>query len=167
MRRWTLCAAVAAAACMLIVSQPAFAGGGFAHSVGNVVANNVGPSTTAPVMNSGLYPMPVQTVPPRIGGTYITNPAFYPHEYMYAHQHHYLAPPFYYVRHSGPFAFLKHHKKDECGCCEDPCPRCGCCHCNGHCKLRGTEVIVKYKTKRHWWKTLFVGPRSCHGHYKY
>jgi len=165
MPRWTIC--TVAAAFILTAAQAAYAGGGFTHGVGNVVGTNVGPSTTAPVLNAGLYPMPVQNVPPRIGGTYITNPAFYPHEYLYAHQHHYLAPPFYYVKHSGPFSFLKHHHKnkcgyceDECGYCEDACPRCGSPGCNGKCKLRGTEVVVKYKSRRHWFKTLFLPPRS-------
>ncbi len=159
MTRLTFGTAVTAAVLLMAVSQTATAGDGFTHGAGNVVGVNVGPSTTSPVMNAGLYPMPVQTVPARIGGTYITNPAFYPHEYLYAHQHHYLAPPFYHVPHSGPFAFLKGHHKDDCGYCEDACPRCGHAGCNGKCKLRGTEVVVKYKSKRNWFKTLFSPPR--------
>jgi len=145
----------------------------------------MGPSTTSPVLNAGLYPMPVQTVPPRIGGTYITNPAFYPHEYLYAHEHHYLAPPFYRTRMWDSHNHWKHYHKDrrgpysELGCphggCYDDCPG-GCpgdcyggCHgggffsrlrnCFNPVVQRGTEVSVKYKSKRHLFMTKFLPPR--------
>lgn len=156
MTRRMLCTALAGIALSLIASQSAFAGEFFRHGGGSC-PNGLCPSTTSPVTNAGMYPMPVQNVPPGLGGTYITNPAFYPHEYLYAHQHRYLAPPFYHVR-GGLFGFL-HKSRSNNGCCEDACPRCGSGDCKGNCKIRGTEIIVKYKTKRSWFRTHFISPR--------
>lgn len=156
MTRRMMCAALAGVALTMIVSQAAQAGDIFYSDKGY----NGGPGMTAPVMNAGLYPMPVQTVPRRMGGTYITNPAFYPHEYLYAHEHHYLAPPFYYKHKTGPFGLPGKHLRNRCNdeCGEDVCPRCGMSGCKGHCKLKGTEIIVKYKRKRSIFKTLFLPP---------
>ncbi len=157
MIRKTLCAALAGVAVTLIVSQAAQAGDIFYTDKGYTG----GPGTTSPVLNAGLYPMPVQTVPPRIGGTYITNPAFYPHEYLYAHEHHYLAPPFYYKHKAGLFGLPRHRHgscDDECG--DEVCPGAGGHFgSDAHRKLRGTEVIVKYKTHRSIFHTLFIPPK--------
>jgi len=146
MKRRVLFIALVGVAISLIASQSSSANDGSGYFAGG---------TTAPVMNAGLYPMPVQTVPPRIGGTFITNPALYPHEFLYAHQHHYLAPPFYHIRKSHPFSFFSKHKGD---CCE-ACSRCGSCDCNGNCILRGTEITVRYRSKRSWFHTHFLPPR--------
>jgi hypothetical protein len=151
MIRRVLCIALVGVAVSLIAAQSSSANDGSGYFGGGV-------STTAPVTNAGLYPMPTQNVPPRMGGTYITNPALYPHEFLYAHQHHYLAPPFHHVRKTHPLGFLSKFKKSKDGCCE-ACQRCGSCDCNGNCTLRGTEIIVRYKSRRNWLHTLFLQPR--------
>ena len=81
-----------------------------------------------PYLTSSLYPSPVPYVPREVGYTVITNQAFAPHEYLYAHQYRALYPPYYY-------------KKSIGSCCipfvPQPC-------------LKGTMVTVKYKTSLPW-----------------
>lgn len=92
----------------------------------------------APVMHGGpagyarldaaLYPSPRQDIPAYVGSTMITNPAFDPHEMLYAHRYRGLYGPFYHKTHRSwvmtPFGICKNEKR----------------------VLVGTEVRVNYKS---------------------
>jgi len=92
-------------------------------------ADKPAPPKQYPHLAAPLYPAPVQTVPPGIGGVVYTNPAFAPHELLYAHTYKALYPPYYY-KVSGlwwwtPFGMESHD----------------------NWKLQGTLVKVKYWTR--------------------
>jgi hypothetical protein len=94
-----------------------------------------------PYLTSSLYPSPVPYVPREVGYTVITNPAFAPHEYLYAHQYRALYPPYYY-------------KKCGCSSCCIPFLPQPC--------LRGTMVTVKYKTCLPWtYHPPWQATRTC------
>ncbi|MEM1063045.1 MAG: hypothetical protein AAGJ97_12025, partial [Planctomycetota bacterium] len=88
-------------------------------------------------LNAPLNPTPRADVPVQMGGTYITNQAFAPHEMLYAHDYKALYPPYYHrVRGNWvvtPFGV----KSDE------------------RWELQGTQVTVKYRSKIPFW-TGFV-----------
>ena len=79
-----------------------------------------------PYLNAPMYSCPRQDVPYQMGGTYITNQAFYPQEMMHAHEYKAMYPPFYYRAHGGwivtPFGVHSHEAWE----------------------LQGTVVKVKY-----------------------
>ncbi len=137
-----------------------------ALAVGSQSARAQDVNLTSPVTTAGLYPSPVQRVPAGVGGTYVTNPAFYPHEMTYAHEHHYLAPPFYYVPNDLPFNRRQSGLqrfwsfwKGECQTADCRiCTKCQSDCCHGDCHLRGTEIIVKYHSRRRVRCTLFHPP---------
>jgi len=80
-------------------------------------------------LNAPLYPSPRQDIPIQVGGTRITNPAFAPHEYLYAHDYNALYGPFYHRARGHwvitPWGVRTREKWD----------------------LVGTEVKVKYRSK--------------------
>ena len=83
---------------------------------------------TYPQTGASLYPSPLPNVPYQVGGTAITNQAFYPHEMLYTHKYKDLYGPYYY-RVNGtwdmtPFGMWSH---------ED-------------WKVEGTEVEVEYRS---------------------
>lgn len=49
-----------------------------------------------PQTGAAMYPSPVPNVPHQIGGTAITNQAFYPQELLYPHSYRSMYAPFYY-----------------------------------------------------------------------
>ena len=79
-------------------------------------------------VEAALYPSPQPGIPFHVGSTMITNPAFDPHEMLYAHRYRGLYGPFYHktCRHwiLTPFGICKSEKRI----------------------LMGTEVRVNYKT---------------------
>ena len=79
-------------------------------------------------VDAALYPSPQPGIPFHVGSTMITNPAFDPHEMLYAHRYRGLYGPFYHktCRHwiLTPFGICKSEKRI----------------------LMGTEVRVNYKT---------------------
>ena len=81
-----------------------------------------------PQTGASLYPAPHPGIPHQVGGIAIENPAFHPHEMLYAHQYKAMYPPYYYKVNGGwmvtPFGVWSH---------ED-------------WKLQGTTVDVKYKS---------------------
>jgi hypothetical protein len=83
-------------------------------------------SPAYPPISAALYPCPKPDVPHEVGRTMITNPAFAPHEMLYAHKYRALYPPYYY------------------------CNKCGlsCLPFIPKHPLRGTEVTVKYRSCR-------------------
>lgn len=81
-----------------------------------------------PPIQASLYPCPKQDVPREVGWTQITTPAFAPHEMLYPHTYRALYPPYYY--------------KKKCGLeCLPFFPKC---------KLKGTEVTIRYKSCCGW-----------------
>lgn len=82
-----------------------------------------------PQLDAALYPSPVPGIPAQIGGTSISNPAFHPHEMLYAHEYRALYAPFYYEVKGEwvvtPFGVWTQE----------------------NWKLRGTEVKVKYRNR--------------------
>ena len=80
-------------------------------------------------LNAPLYPSPRQDIPIQVGGTMITNPAFAPHEYLYAHDYNALYGPFYHRARGGwvitPWGVRTNERWD----------------------LVGTQVKVKYRSK--------------------
>ncbi|MEM9701961.1 MAG: hypothetical protein AAF907_05915 [Planctomycetota bacterium] len=80
-------------------------------------------------LNAPLYPSPRQDIPVQVGGTMITNPAFAPHEYLYAHDYNALYGPFYHRARGHwvitPWGVRTREKWD----------------------LVGTEVKVKYRSR--------------------
>lgn len=80
-------------------------------------------------LGAPLYPSPRQDIPIQVGGTMITNPAFAPHEYLYAHDYKALYGPFYHRARGTwtitPWGVRTREKWD----------------------LVGTEVKVKYRSK--------------------
>ncbi|NNJ26954.1 hypothetical protein [Alienimonas chondri] len=80
-------------------------------------------------LNAPLYPSPRQDIPIQVGGTMITNPAFAPHEYLYAHDYNALYGPFYHrARGTWKITPWGVRTKEEWD-------------------LVGTEVKVKYRSK--------------------
>ncbi len=81
-----------------------------------------------PQTGAALYPAPRPGIPHQVGGIAIENPAFHPHEMLYAHRYTAMYPPYYYKVNGGwmvtPFGVWSH---------ED-------------WKLQGTTVDVKYKS---------------------
>ncbi|MDB5389061.1 MAG: hypothetical protein JWM11_4707 [Planctomycetaceae bacterium] len=79
-------------------------------------------------LDSALYPSPRQDIPPYVGSTMITNPAFDPHEMLYAHRYRGLYGPFYHKTYRSwvmtPFGICKSEKR----------------------VLVGTEVRVNYRS---------------------
>ena len=79
-------------------------------------------------VDAALYPSPQPGIPPYVGQTMITNPAFDPHEMLYAHRYRGLYGPFYHKTHRHwiltPFGICKSEKRI----------------------LMGTEVRVNYKS---------------------
>ncbi|MFH5806197.1 hypothetical protein [Alienimonas sp. DA493] len=80
-------------------------------------------------LNAPLYPSPRQDIPIQMGGTMITNPAYAPHEYLYAHDYNALYGPFYHRARGEwvvtPWGVRNREKWD----------------------LVGTEVKVRYRSK--------------------
>lgn len=90
-----------------------------------------------PQTNAALYPSPVPTVPIQAGATAITNQAFHPHEFLYPHEYRAIYPPYYYkVRGSWFVTPFGVWSKDRW-------------------ELQGTEVKVKYSSKRPGLGSLF------------
>ncbi|WP_459557075.1 hypothetical protein [Lacunimicrobium album] len=83
-----------------------------------------------PNLDAPLYPSPTPNVPPYVGGTYITNQAFAPHEMLYSHDYHSMYGPYYWKVNGKyvltPFGVRSHE-------CWD---------------LQGTEVKVKYRSQQ-------------------
>lgn len=81
-----------------------------------------------PATGASLYPSPVPNVPYQIGGSAITNQAFYPHEMLYAHKYKALYAPYYYRvnGHWGVTPFGVWSQEDW--------------------KVEGTEVEVEYRS---------------------
>ncbi len=81
-----------------------------------------------PQTGAALYPAPRPGIPHQVGGIAIENPAFHPHEMLYAHQYKAMYPPYYYKVNGGwmvsPFGVWS--REDW--------------------KLQGTQVDVKYKS---------------------
>ena len=79
-------------------------------------------------VDGAMYPSPQPGIPPYVGQTMITNPAFDPHEMLYAHRYRGLYGPFYHKTHRHwvltPFGICKSEKRI----------------------LMGTEVRVNYKS---------------------
>ena len=94
----------------------------------DVVSGGSPGSGMYPQTAAAMYPTPRPDIPYYVGGTAITNQAFYPHEMLHAHEYRALYPPYYYKVHGKwyltPVGVLS---------CED-------------WKLQGTEVEVKYKS---------------------
>jgi hypothetical protein len=80
-------------------------------------------------LDAALYPSPRQDIPAYVGSTMITNPAFDPHEMLYAHSYRGLYGPFYHKTYRSwvmtPFGICKNEKR----------------------VLVGTEVRVNYKSR--------------------
>ena len=111
-----------------------------ARPIGRVMngMNGAAPVAPAPVTYQGhagyarldgaLYPSPQPGIPFDVGSTMITNPAFDPHEMLYAHRYRGLYGPFYHKTHRSwvltPFGVCKSEKRI----------------------LMGTEVRVNYKS---------------------
>lgn len=90
-----------------------------------------------PQTNAAMYPSPVPTVPIQVGATAITNQAFYPQEFLYAHEYRAIYPPYYYkVKGSWFVTPFGVWSKDRW-------------------ELQGTEVKVKYSSKRPGLGSLF------------
>lgn len=103
---------------------------------------SMGPSVPGPgpqgFLDAPLYPCPKPDVPREVGGTLITNPAFDPHEMLYAHQYRALYGPYYYKDCSWFPCCTKYHQV----CMpEGAGPNRRLPH---NVKLVGTEVRVKY-----------------------
>jgi hypothetical protein len=49
-----------------------------------------------PYLDASLSPTPQPYVPYQVGGTVITNQAFFPHEMLYPHTYRAMYPPYYY-----------------------------------------------------------------------
>ncbi|MGQ0636994.1 MAG: hypothetical protein ACT4QC_20485 [Planctomycetaceae bacterium] len=81
-----------------------------------------------PPIRASMYPCPRPDVPREVGWTMITSPAFSPHEMLYAHTYRALYPPYYY--------------RNKCGL--------ACIPFMPKCKLKGTEVTIKYKSCCGW-----------------
>jgi hypothetical protein len=102
-------------------------------------------SGTYPQTGASLYPSPQPNVPYQVGGTAITNQAFYPHEMLYPHKYKALYGPYYY-RVNGrwnmtPFGMWSHE----------------------NWKVEGTEVEVEYRShisKFAGFKTPFTSNHS-------
>jgi hypothetical protein len=114
-----------------------------AHVQRNVVVHEAGPvdaplylSPTAPnitpngypYLNAPMYPCPLPYIPYQVGGTFITNQAFDPHEMLYPHTYRSLYPPYYYEVKGGWKVFPWGVAQSE------------------RWRLRGTYVSVKYKS---------------------
>ncbi|MFK7818416.1 MAG: hypothetical protein AB8G99_06845 [Planctomycetaceae bacterium] len=82
-----------------------------------------------PTTSAGLYSSPRPNIPYQMGMTAITNQAFYPHEYLYAHEYKAIYPPYYYKVKghwmTTPFGVWSHE----------------------NWKPMGTEVNVKYRSR--------------------
>ena len=82
-----------------------------------------------PYLNAPMYVCPRPDVPYQMGGTFITNQAFYPQEMMHPHEYKAMYPPFYYRAHGGwivtPFGVRSHESW----------------------RLQGTVVKVKYRPR--------------------
>jgi len=83
--------------------------GDAAMPMGYPVATGQYPRTSA-----ALYPAPQPNIPYQVGMTQITNPAFAPHEMLYAHEYRAIYPPYYYKVRGGwmmtPFGVWSHEK---------------------------------------------------------
>ncbi|MBI1314781.1 hypothetical protein GC176_26095 [bacterium] len=93
-----------------------------------VAQQHATPQKGYPYLGAPLYPCPQPNIPVQVGGTMVTNPAFAPHEMLYAHKYRSMYGPFYY-RVKGawiwtPFGMESHDKWE----------------------LVGTEVKVNYKS---------------------
>ena len=86
------------------------------------------PQQGYPYLGASMYPCPLPNIPVQVGGTQFTNPAFAPHELLYAHKYRSMYGPFFYrVKGSWiwtPFGIESHDKWE----------------------LQGTEVKVNYKS---------------------
>ena len=80
-------------------------------------------------LNAPLYTAPVQHVPIQVGGTMITNPAFAPHEMLYAHDYSAMYGPFYHRARGGWVVTPWGVRSNE------------------RWTLEGTRVNVKYRSK--------------------
>ncbi len=96
-----------------------------------------------PYLNAPLYPSPVPNVPTYVGGTYITNQAFAPHEMLYSHDYHSMYGPYYWKVHGKyvltPFGVRSHEGWE----------------------LQGTEVNVKYRSSQPLFSKF---TRPCYPH---
>ena len=80
-----------------------------------------------PKLDAPLYSSPVQYVPQQMGGAFITNQAFAPHEMLYPHKYKAIYGPFYYKVKGHYYITRKGVKVQE------------------KWYLKGTEVEVEYK----------------------
>lgn len=92
-----------------------------------------------PYLNAPMYPVPVPDIPHQMGGTYITNQAFFPQEMLYKHRYRAMYPPFYYRVRGGWTVTSEGIETKE------------------RWELQGTEVIVKYSPRIRFW-SLFKEP---------
>lgn len=79
-------------------------------------------------LDAPLYSSPVQNVPHQVGGTFITNQAFAPHEMLHAHTYKAMYGPFYYKVRGSWFVW-------PCGV-----------ESYDRWELMGTEVKVEYRS---------------------
>jgi hypothetical protein len=83
-----------------------------------------------PYLNAPMYPVPRPDIPYQVGGAVITNQALSPHEMLYPHTYQAMYPPYYYKVRGGwivtPHGVQSHETW----------------------VLKGTEVKVKYRTRR-------------------
>jgi hypothetical protein len=110
------------------VQRVSVAQSGPVYSGGNIMPGSGMSSGTYPQTGASLYPSPQPNVPYQVGGTAITNQAFYPHEMLYPHKYKALYGPYYY-RVNGrwnmtPFGMWSHE----------------------NWKVEGTEVEVEYRS---------------------
>lgn len=85
-----------------------------------------------PYLNAPMYPTPRPNIPYQVGGTMLTNQAFFPQEMLHPHEYHALYPP-YYHKVSGrwivtPWGVMSSEEW----------------------RLQGTEVEVEYKPYISW-----------------
>ena len=82
-----------------------------------------------PQTGAAMYPSPVPNVPYQVGGTAITNQAFYPQEMLYPHTHKSMYGPFYYKVRGGWLVTPWGVRSQE------------------QWELMGTEVEVEYRSQ--------------------
>ena len=128
-------------------AQPIYGHHIYGHSYG--MATHVGPGAGHfhpgavhngyPQQHAPMYPTPQPNIPYQVGGTYITNQAFAPHEMLWAHKYKALYPPYYYRVRGGWIVTPRGVRSHETW------------------RLLGTEVEVKYKDHVPW-TALFKPP---------
>jgi len=95
-----------------------------------------------PQLDASLYPCPRPDIPAEVGGTMITNAAFYPHEMLYAHKYKAMYPPYYY-RTTWRYGLRWTNCKTPLGFCVPTLERVKIAY---RTKVVGTTVKVQYKS---------------------